>query len=70
MLYGKLVMYMNGGEYVITNHGRPLFRNGAEVLWEFPDGETGVISINDAIYLCELSLGLTKANRKYIDIIR
>ena len=57
MLYRKLIMYMNGGDYVITNHGRP-------------DGETGVISINDAIYLCELSLGLTKANRKYIDIIR
>ena len=52
MLYRKLIMYMNGGDYVITNHGR------------------GVISINDAIYLCELSLGLTKANRKYIDIIR
>lgn len=53
-----------------TNHGRPLFKNGAEVLWEFPDKTLGIISLNDAIYLCQLSQGMVEADKKYIDVIR
>ena len=51
-------------------HGKPLFRNGAEVLWEFPNGQIGVISLNDAVYLSKLSKGEIEASKKYIDIIR
>ena len=53
-----------------TNHGRPLFKNGAEVLWEFPDKTLGIISLNDAIYLCQLSQGKVEADKKYINVIR
>lgn len=59
---------MKGDDYMY--HGKPLFRNGAEVLWEFPNGQTGVISLNDAVYLSQLSKGEIEANKKYIDIIR
>ena len=52
------------------SHGYPIFRKGAEVLWKFPNNELGVISLEDAIYLCRLSRGEVEANRKYINVIR
>ena len=39
--------------------GRPLCRtNDGNVLWEFAGNITGIISMNDAEYLCRLGLGL------------
>lgn len=61
-------MYMKGCDNMY--HGKPLFRNGAEVLWEFPNGQIGVISLNDAVYLSKLAKGEIEASKKYIDVIR
>ena len=40
--------------------GAPITRtNSGHVLWEFPNGSTGVISSKDASYLCAIALSLT-----------
>ena len=39
--------------------GAPITRtNSGHVLWEFPNGSTGVISKDTANYLCSVALGL------------
>lgn len=42
------------------------------VVWQFPEGKTGIISKEDASYLTRLSLGLCRpdANHKFINVIR
>lgn len=53
-------------------HGKPLFKTvDGNVLWEFPGGKTGVISLHDARFLTLLNLGrVTTDNKKYIDVIQ
>ena len=46
--------------------GAPIARtNNGGVLWEFPNGTTGIISEDNARYLCKVALGqLTPDDRK------
>ena len=46
--------------------GAPITRtNNGGVLWEFPNGTTGIISEDNARYLCKVALGqLTPDDRK------
>ena len=53
-------------------HGYPLSKTyDGLVLWQFPEGKTGIISKEDASYLVGLNLGvLPDPSRKYINVIR
>ena len=46
--------------------GAPIARtNNGGVLWEFPNGTTGIISEDSATYLCKVALGeITPDDRK------
>ena len=53
-------------------HGYPLSEtNDGLILWQFPEGKTGIISKEDASYLVGLNLGATPdPSHKYITVIR
>ena len=55
----------------VLYHGRPLSRTiDGNVLWEFQSGETGVITMDDARYLCGLMNGSVKPNKTYVQVIQ
>lgn len=61
MEVNKMIMY----------HGRPLSKTfDGNVLWEFPGGKTGIISMEDACYLCDLMNGIDVPKRRYIHVIQ
>ena len=56
---------------MIIYHGRPLSKTfDGNVLWEFPGGLTGIISMEDARYLCDLMNGIDVPKRRYIHVIQ
>ena len=60
-----------GVSKTVLYHGRPLSRTiDGNVLWEFPSGETGVITIDDARYLCGLMNGSVTPNKTYVQVIQ
>lgn len=65
-------MYINGGEKkMLVYHGRPLSLTvDGNVLWEFPNGETGVVTMDDARYLCGLMNGSVRAYKTYVQVIQ
>lgn len=56
---------------MLVYHGRPLSLTvDGNVLWEFPNGETGVIHRDDARYLCGLMNGSVRAYKTYVQVIQ
>ena len=57
----------------MINHGHALSDaiNGL-ILWLFPNGETGLITRDDATYLTRLNLGLIKPDprRKSVNVLQ
>ena len=50
--------------------GAPIARtNNGSPIWEFPNGTTGIISKDNANYLCKVALGLIASDDRKVEFI-
>lgn len=57
----------------MINHGQALSDAvDGLILWKFPNGETGLITRDDAVYLTNLNLGLISPDpgKRFVNVIQ